>query len=357
MSKKILKCPNCKGEVDITEYPPGMKFTCPNCQATLQVPRQQPNADVKPNLVQGTGFNKIPAQIKQTPVRPPASGASNNRPGAPAARSKYAPTMKVDRQAGYAPPYSQQNFNSGKQKKSFLPLYIGGILALMVIGVIAGVLIVGSGSEKKGNNGLPLPPATNNPADVKPDDKTPEIPKTPDNPKTADIPKPPENTKKPPEPEPVAVGDDDDDNPPEPPEPVDPPDPPQPPVKLPPPVMNPNPAPNPAINQDLKEKILKMFANPHPKDATEEQNSKRRTEIVALGKEAFPVCADIIGEDDGYIAEECGKVLIELLPAGDYRSMMQGTLTFPETAPRQSRADIAQRMIRFYVGHGKDVIK
>ncbi|MBI5359020.1 MAG: hypothetical protein HZA48_00385 [Planctomycetes bacterium] len=355
MSKKILKCPNCKGEVDITEYPPGMKFTCPNCQATLQVPRQQPTAGAKPNLVQGTGFNKIPAQIKQTPVRPPASGASNNRPGVPAARSKYAPTMKVDRQAvAYAPPYSQQNYNSDKQKKSFLPLYIGGILALMVIGVIAGVLIVGSGGEKKGNNGLP---ATNNGGDVKQDDKIPEtpvIPKTPDTSKPVDKPKP-LDTPKPPDPEPpVAAGDDDDDNPPEPPEPVDPP---MPPVKLPPPVMNPNPAPNPAINQDLKEKILKMFANPHPKDATEEQNTKRRTEIVALGKEAFPVCADILGEDDGYIAKECGKVLIELLPAGDYRSMMQGTLTFPETAPKQSRADVAQRMIRFYVGHGKDVIK
>lgn len=290
---KILNCTNCDNDIDITGYPVGMKFTCPHCQATLAVPKDK---KVLPPQPAGAKFGKT-----AVPGRPQAA---------------------PPRRAGAARP---DDFEQ-PQKKSMTMIYLGIVVALVVVGIIVAVVVT-SQPPVKPKSDKPLRSNIEEP--VKPEPKPEPRPEPKPEPKPEPRPEPKPQPE--PEPEPIAKPD----------------------PQAQPPSPHKPPEPVQIVDaSDVKKNIRLMYSTNPPKTSSEDVNMKTRMDILnKYGYDAFMPCAELIGEDDAFIARESSKIINMMLPADAknvIEQMYQINMAVTENTSKDDRTVVSQKLVRFW---------
>ena len=157
---RLIKCPRCQSQVDVTNVSGGTTVRCPDCGANLRVPTGQTGHHPKVNA--------------GTPAPQPAAGGGKSRGRqTDLFRKMSGPRSLGGRSSsrGGGRPARRKNSNSG--------MFIGlGVGALVVAIALTAVMMSGGGQPVK----PPTPNDTSNQASAPPprvEDTTP-VPKTPD---------------------------------------------------------------------------------------------------------------------------------------------------------------------------------
>lgn len=144
----VCRCTSCNTQFKVDEKYAGRKAKCPKCATVVFVPAAVPQA---------TGPEKVEIQVGGPRTPSPAPSVSEKVEIQVATSAQAAtPTMPMVSVGASAPvsaaaakptPAAKPASGKGKQKLAILPIVVGGVLALFVVGAFFGIVKLFKGSK------------------------------------------------------------------------------------------------------------------------------------------------------------------------------------------------------------------